>query len=274
MTLILNILTSNRIIQASDRRLTLPNGDIFDDEANKAICVVCADAIFSIGYTGLAYFGKKRTDEWLTEYLAEMNLEELQLSCLVENLRNALKIKISTLPNPISNKGLSVVIAGFLNNYPIVCQISNLEDECFSRLKKTDSEFHVGILQIKKGFPEKRLFCCSFHGWESSVNRTLTNHIKRLKRTRFFHKSGNSIVANEAVSLIRAAARNTESKNKIGRSCMSVVIEKNSLNFETRYHPARSSPQLYAPHLVTPGASFKNFELWTGEGPPKWWKEE
>jgi len=138
MTLILNILTSNRVIQASDRRLTLPNGEIDDVEANKAICVVCANAIFSIGYTGLAFFRKKRTDEWITEYLAQMNMEELQLSSLVDNLRKSLKIKINTLPNPISNKRLSVVIAGFLNYSPFVCQISNCEDECFSRLSKTD----------------------------------------------------------------------------------------------------------------------------------------
>jgi hypothetical protein len=71
MTMIATLVARNKVVQVSDRRLTWPNGGLADDEANKAICVKCNNAHFSIAYTGLAEIGKerKRTDIWLAEYL-------------------------------------------------------------------------------------------------------------------------------------------------------------------------------------------------------------
>jgi hypothetical protein len=65
MTLIFTLATYNKIVQVSDRRLTWSDGRIADDEANKAICVSCKDACFSVAYTGLAVVGKSliKTDE-------------------------------------------------------------------------------------------------------------------------------------------------------------------------------------------------------------------
>jgi len=70
MTLILNCLTPNYAIQVSDHRLTLPNGNIFDDHSYKAI-FVNGNIVFS--YTGLAFIdGQTRNDDWLLNALSEV----------------------------------------------------------------------------------------------------------------------------------------------------------------------------------------------------------
>jgi hypothetical protein len=70
VTLIITVMSPYRIMQVSDRRLTLPGGKLYDDEANKAITVNCDDGYFSVAYTGLARLRDRdsrewvRTDEW------------------------------------------------------------------------------------------------------------------------------------------------------------------------------------------------------------------
>ncbi|MCK4829895.1 hypothetical protein KA005_79970 [bacterium] len=73
MTIILNCLTPKYAIQVSDRRLTLPNGDIFNDHSNKAI-FVNGHIVFS--YTGLAFIdGHTRNDDWFLDVLANIYKE-------------------------------------------------------------------------------------------------------------------------------------------------------------------------------------------------------
>jgi len=51
MTLIQTLFTGERIIQVADRRLTWPDGSVFDDEYTKP---VCWNQTFSVGFTGMA----------------------------------------------------------------------------------------------------------------------------------------------------------------------------------------------------------------------------
>ena len=72
MTLILNCVTPDIVLQASDRRLTWlrgPNkGTVADDESNKAILI---DGRVAFGYTGLAEVNSERTDRWLLRTVAD-----------------------------------------------------------------------------------------------------------------------------------------------------------------------------------------------------------
>ncbi len=56
------------MVQVVDRRLT-SGGVVYDDLANKAVCGVCADARFSVAYTGLM-MRPVRTDEWVANLLS------------------------------------------------------------------------------------------------------------------------------------------------------------------------------------------------------------
>lgn len=69
MTLVLCCTTPRYLLQASDRRLTYPNGTIAEDARNKAVFAT-GRAVWS--YTGIARIGRPLTptDEWLLDVLA------------------------------------------------------------------------------------------------------------------------------------------------------------------------------------------------------------
>ena len=77
VTLILTLVDKNTIVQVSDRRVTKPDGEIHDDNANKAVCIGMSYAHFAVSYTGLAYIGRakieNRTDYWLLEHLGSIS---------------------------------------------------------------------------------------------------------------------------------------------------------------------------------------------------------
>ena len=70
MTLILSCLTPKYVIQVSDRRLMLSNGQLIDDHRNKSILV---NGHMVFGYTGLASMdnGKTMNDDWFLDTLSE-----------------------------------------------------------------------------------------------------------------------------------------------------------------------------------------------------------
>lgn len=66
MTIVLSLLTQDRAIQVSDRRLSTAT-EIVDDDANKITLFV---GRIALGYTGLAVLEGQRTDVWMTQILA------------------------------------------------------------------------------------------------------------------------------------------------------------------------------------------------------------
>jgi hypothetical protein len=61
VTLILSLVTHDFVVQASDRRLTSPDGTLFEDEENKCIYY---HLNASIAYTGLARLNGEPTADW------------------------------------------------------------------------------------------------------------------------------------------------------------------------------------------------------------------
>jgi hypothetical protein len=70
MTLILTLGNREQFIQLSDRRLSSTDGKPLDDESDKAIHFVCANARFLVGFTGLAHAGTFHMHTWLIESLS------------------------------------------------------------------------------------------------------------------------------------------------------------------------------------------------------------
>jgi len=55
-------------------------------------------------------------------------------------------------------------------------------------------------------------------------------------------------------------------RSVIGRSCMSVALDLGGASI-ARYNPRNTGPQIYAPYIVGPNASFWDMQMWTGNGP-------
>jgi hypothetical protein len=120
MTLILNALTPDYVVQVSDRRLTRPDGTIFEDDRNKAVLLL-NHTVF--GYTGTAalvpapnsrlaahpvqyrppgFPNFVYTDDWLTDVLAVASGSGQRLDQVLDAVRSqaSAAIRRSNLPNP------------------------------------------------------------------------------------------------------------------------------------------------------------------------------
>jgi hypothetical protein len=270
MTLIITVATASRAVQASDRRLTRPDGSIFDDEANKAICVGCGDAHFCIGYTGLAFVDGKRTDEWLVDYLMSIHAYRMDVASISAALEKRLTATFKPLPKQY--RRTTFVLSGFRRHIPFTMIISNYERENLWPPGEAQDTFSTHVWWLKKGGNPETGYCISINGSQRAVSRPLLRRFKGLLRTSFFQKKGSDIVADQLVSLIREAAATPQFGQYIGHNCMAVTISVNpSESFVTKYYSERPSPCGYSPHLITPpGIAVRGLEVWRGGGVPPW----
>lgn len=130
MTLIFTAVDKGRIVQVSDRRLTWPNGEKHDDNANKGVCIDMDCVHFATSYTGLAYVGgvrkEDRTDYWLVENLGDIARNG---KARIEDICNALAERAAdTLSGlAVENKGLTFVMAGYEgDDRPFRATVSNM----------------------------------------------------------------------------------------------------------------------------------------------------
>jgi hypothetical protein len=270
MTLIITLATADKVVQASDRRLTLPDGSVFDDEANKAICAGCKDAHFCIAYTGLAFVEGKKTDEWLIDYLISIHAFKLD----VVSISGALEEKLTATfdPLPKQYRRTTFVLSGYRRHISFTMIISNYERENLWPPGEAQDAFLTHVWWKKKGGNPESGYCISINGTQRAVSRPLLRKIKGLIRNSFFQNKGSEIVADELVSLIREAAETPQFGQYIGRNCMAVAMSLNANDgFVTKYYPEKISPYRYSPHLITPpGIAVKGIELWRGKGQPPW----
>lgn len=119
MTLLQTVFSAERVIQVSDRRLTL-NGEVFDDEYTK---LVCWNQTFTVGFTGIARIDRRAresTSEWIAKVLCDYPL----FLPGVQALRKETENRVSKLP--WADKRLAIVIAGFdVRQVPLVAEIAN-----------------------------------------------------------------------------------------------------------------------------------------------------
>jgi hypothetical protein len=119
MTLLQTVFSRDRIIQVSDRRLTL-NGEVFDDEYTK---LVCWNQTFSAGFTGIARIDRrlrKSTSEWIAEVLCDYPLFEQGVQALRQEAEN----RVSKLP--WQDKRLAIVVAGFdFQQVLLIAEVAN-----------------------------------------------------------------------------------------------------------------------------------------------------
>ena len=256
MTLIITAVAHDKLVQASDRRLTTPDGRLYTDKANKAICVRCADAIFCIAYTGLASIGGQPTTQRLLERLISMNAHRLS----IDRLTTELTLQLTARFNRIfcTYKETSFVLAGFTGTPMMAFSalVSNFErPRKFPHGNAQDFINYVRLLK-KPGY----LF--RVNGVQDAVRGAIWRDLQSLGRSRVFLKSNGEQIADRLVAFIRRAADNKSYGRFIGKECMTVWHNPGQDDdFHARYHPRTAGPVGYAPHfLMPPGVAIKNIE--------------
>jgi hypothetical protein len=274
MTLILTVATGDKIVQASDRRLTYPDGSLYDDEANKAICVACQDSVFSIAYTGLGQIVRGQrtlpTDIWLAEILTDMRAGQMRWAEIARALRVQLEQTINQQRCDQVSKQLTLCLAGFHNGLPIIGTISNFQMDEVTILSEATESFQPLFRVPGPDAKKATYFQMSLNGATQAVGKPLSRRISKLRRQGFFHKAPMPAIASELVNLIRCASRTPGVGHVIGDSCMSVAFGPHS-GFQCQYYSRAGGPQDYMPHAILQNASFWDIQLWLGPNPPPSW---
>jgi len=257
-------------------RLTLPDGSLYDDGANKAVFVQCADGCFALAYTGLAILGRQRTDIWLTDVLsnAEGRLSPpgawtvyAAATAIQQEATRALK----SLPAQATTRGITFVLAGYYNDMqPFVGVVSNSEDVQGNEFPQFRNEFVCESMARMPGRRFRRTTLLD-HGARRALDGTIDRRMKKVKKTTL--RQSGELVEDGLVSLIRAASRHERFGVFIGRDCMSPRLSTAAgpfpgqlrdhagtgvVYFPGRYHDHRGGTVHYYPHVVYPGFSMRN----------------
>jgi hypothetical protein len=263
MTLILTAATADFIVQVSDRRLTLPDGSLFDDFANKALVASCADSRFTISYTGLARIdGSTRTDRWLVEHLSRGSIETLTLDQVAVSIQLAAGAALHRSNVARQYRGITFVLAGYRHDTPFVWRISNREDSEFRVLPTVSDEFGSFPLYrtAANGLNESTLF---FNGETRAIEGTIDRRLTKINRNSFRAPIG--VVIRMMVDLARAAGRHPIYGMRIGRDCASVAITT-GIDCFCDYFPAEGAPLAFLPHVIVRGMSFNDVTIDSKEG--------
>ena len=279
MTLILTLVDKNRIVQISDRRSTKFNGEVHDDNVNKAVCIGMSYLHFAVAYTGLAYIGSMRTenriDYWLLERLGSITRNGRPT---IENIcRSFAEQATRTLSRlPGNYKPLEVVLAGYdRNNRAFRATVSNMKVNEEGFVEVVRKRLVSDVQWFYPWSPKPELYVAgvvpAFEANDATARALKTCRDKVVQYLKVNHeKLTEERVAEALLWLTRAAHTHQDYGHLIGRDCLSVVAfpreprrnalmvqnfgvpkgpEKTAL-FTTYYHPIAASSIHYAPHLA------------------------
>ena len=268
MTLILTLVATNKIVQVSDRRLTL-DGEVCDSNANKLVCVGCDDAHFSIGYTGVAEIAGQSTDYWLVDQI-ESIFSSGHRDIL--NVYNELADKATTAvrglrykgrPVHPKYKGLTLALAGFRQingtTVPFLAYISNVDLDAPSPFDVQTSFFRKGWMYDPRPPADKQMLYINgaegaFTARDKPANTILKRYweTKRLLRKVDLYRTEGRTTAARMAWLVRQATKHPRYGPYIGPDCLSVVLHPDNPGMPTHYHPEKAATIEHMPHLVTP----------------------
>lgn len=272
MTLIITVVGKNKVIQVADCRLTL-EGKTYDADAIKSVAVICSDAQFSVGYTGLAEIAGKRTDYWLVEQIRSIfgsgifDVRRLtwDLATRVENVVPKTRYKGQLVKR--ESRGLFLVLAGYHDgedgpkSYPFITTVSNMRYRGDSVPIGVASEFMVTPQTLRPGLPDNHFSVTIGGEWRSitandsyarETRKSLMQVQRQLKRVDLGEMPSGLTSVRRLVSVVRQASKHPKYGKMIGRDCLSVVIHPNNPMMPAYHHPEKVPAVLRAPHLVTP----------------------
>ena len=283
MTLILTLVSTNKTVQVSDRRLTL-NGKIHESNATKAICVSCSNAHFSVGYTGVAEIDGKRTDYWIMDQISStfsLGHQDIGMVAhqLAQDLTDAIsKLRYKGLRVKLEDKGLKLVLAGYggptngMHNDPFLAHVTDMQPNArgaFDIQDKFTSEIWVGADAFADGHQDDvgifisgtRIAFTAGDAFASELNRRSMQARRQIKRVDLGQLPSGETIADRLAWLIREASRHPLYGKYIGRDCLSAVVHPGNGPFLGHYHPEKATASEYGPHLVSPMVATCDVEI-------------
>src|SRR5215217_1042413 len=269
MTLILTLIATNKVVQISDRRLTL-NGETCDSNANKLVCVGCDDARFSVGYTGVAEIDGQRTDYWLVEQIESIfragHRDVLTVYKMLEEQATKAVSRLQYKGRPVhpQGRGLTLVLARYREIggtvVPFLAYITNVALDAASPFDVQTSFFRKGwMYDPRLPADRQKLYINGAEGAFTAGDRSANTTLKRywettrlLRKIDLGYRPESQTTAERMAWLVRQATKHPQYGPLVGPDCLSVVIHPNNPKIPTHYHPEKATTIEYGPHLVTP----------------------
>jgi ribosomal protein S17 len=268
MTLIITVAAKNKVIQASDRRLTHLDGRLYNDQANKAVCVSCNNAVFSVAYTGIAHVDGRKTDEWIADYFAAIpDIGQKPIHEIQRELTDYASAAFSKRSNPPL---LQMVLSGFhLHlNRPFIMSILNAKYRlsptslAADYLEPPSGNFRNSLSVMQQIAGKRSGTIIQLNGLFTVAHpNTAFGRIvqKRLKKTKKYAAYMEHYeVADNLVSAVRLAHRHPELGHAIGKDVLVMIhdiADREQMVFEARYYAVGLSPDGYTPHLFSPNGN-------------------
>lgn len=250
MTLITVLMAPTQAVLVSDRRLTR-NGQLFDDETNKAAVLFCADGRVAVAFTGLAIAGRFETSRAMLRVLAQAGEPDHLLLPTIQRFKIGMSEEIKKLNISAKDKHLRFIFAGYRyaqsTATPVLIQVTNVFDKSHAAQKHASDDFLLMAWRNQAPFGS---FGFGMTAGVSPVDRARLNKLLLQERPA-------EALVNKAVDTIWNAADSPKSKNLVGKQCMSIVVPIRG-GVIAHYHSAKLKNKLYLPSSVvsTPNASF------------------
>lgn len=266
MTLIITALADDAIVQVSDRRLTGVDGSVYSESAVKAICVDCADARFSIAYTGLAEIDTTPTDYWLVDFLTCSRATLKTFPELVYSVAEFATERFRQLRHLGNRRGLTLVFSGFGPPGAALALVSNQKDSSGRWLPAVADLFEAGFW-LRNNRVSRKL-ALMVNGAEAAVTPDLKDALQRIGK-RSLDRSPEARI-DVLVQVLRRAAKQPSHGRLIGNDCMGVIVTPDG-EFRTTYHTATDTAVSYMAHYVTAGMTARDWWVSTDENQrPPW----
>jgi hypothetical protein len=278
MTLILTMIFKNKVIQVADTRLTLGGREV-EARAVKSIGVLCADARFFIGYTGIAEIEDQRTDYWIANQVSDIfrhggygvKQKIWQLATRMEDILPSVRYKGPRVARP--SRALSLAFAGYHHSVkspysgpysvPFSARASNVVRKLPGEAPTVSDTVTVETGMLRPDIAEGD-FTGSIVG-ETSVfsagDREAEANLARLQRVMRWVKridvrsmSSGETTAHRLAEVVQAASHHPKYGKYIGSTCISTVVTPHTDQMWSFQHAEERSPVVQGPHLVTPEA--------------------
>jgi hypothetical protein len=261
MTLIVSLFSDNSIIQLSDRRITLPDGAVIEDEYNKAIMVRTQDTSSVMGFTGIAKTSNFSTTDWVSETLQSCAKPDYKLVKILNRFceKATAYFKNSKELMSISNeeKSLFIGFSGYLLTDPVTpffAQVANFKNP------NDPMEFQSCFLSPGLSI-DGSLGAVALLGQSQIISdKELEPVIKMLKEETPFEAT-----INKMVELFNSAMSKGKGGLTIGPQVSSVtIIKEEPGGFKVGYHTGIPKTEIAAPkwlHLTLQDTSEKEFKF-------------
>ena len=280
MTLVITVLTKDRVVQVADTRLVFPNGREYKADAIKSVCVSCEDAYFTIGYSGIAEIKDQPLDEWLKDEVTKLMKSEFYgAKQITDNLVKSLDTEFASLTykgRPVGRqyKGLLLALAGFQHELdgqggftlPFLVTVSNVERWRLGEPIEVADKFRCEAYTLRSALPDfepKRqedepvcvvngerlaLFAHDRHAKET---KEMLNSTRRwLQRIDQEPRSDAKTSTVRLAEVIQRASTHPKYGKYVGPNCISVVMNSNLGGIFSHYHPLEATVEKRTPHFI------------------------